>query len=158
MNWASWLLWGFVATIALTTLSAGAQGLGLTRMSFPDVLGLAVTPSRDQAKFYGFLIHGLLGLIYALIYTAIFESLHSATWWAGALLGLIHALFVLTVVMKVLPSVHPRMATEQYGPTAKRMLEPPGFLALHYGVQTPLAITASHVAFGAILGAFYHLS
>ena len=37
------------------------------------------------------------------------------------------------------------------------MLEPPGFMALHYGVQTPLAILLSHVVFGLILGGFYHL-
>jgi hypothetical protein len=157
VNWASWLLWGFVATIALTTLSAGAQGAGLTRMSFPDVLGLALTPSRDRARLYGLLLHGVLGLVYSLIYVAIFQSLHAAGWWRGALIGLAHALFVLTVVMKLLPSVHPRMASEHHGPTAKRMLEPPGFLALHYGVQTPLAVIVSHLAFGAILGAFYHL-
>ena len=157
MNWGSWLLWGFIATIALTTISAGAQGAGLTRMSFPDVLGLAFTASRDKARIYGFGIHVLLGLIYSLIYVAVFQSLHAAGWWRGALLGLAHALFVLVAVMKLLPSVHPRMASEQYGPTAKRVLEPPGILALHYGVQTPLAIVVSHVAFGAILGAFYHL-
>ncbi|MFZ0629899.1 MAG: hypothetical protein WA399_18595 [Acidobacteriaceae bacterium] len=157
MNWGSWLLWGFVATMAFTTLSEGAQGAGLTRMSFPDVLGLAVTPSRDKAKLYGFLLHVVLGLVYSLIYVAIFQSLHAAGWWRGALIGLVQALFVLTVVMKLLPSVHPRMASEHYGPTAKRVLEPPGVLALHYGVQTPLAIIVSHVAFGAILGVFYHL-
>ncbi len=157
MNWSSWLLWGFVATIALTTISAGSQGAGLTRMNFPDVLGLAITPSRDKAKLYGFLLHLLLGLIYSLVYVAIFESVHAATWWIGALIGLAHALFVLIVLMKLLPSLHPRMASEQYGPAAKRVLEPPGFLALHYGVQTPLAVTVSHLAFGVILGAFYHL-
>lgn len=158
MNWSSWLLWGFIATIVLTTLSEGAQGAGLTRMSFPDVLGLALTPSRDRAKLYGLLLHAALGLIYSLIYVAIFESLHAAGWWRGALIGLAHALFVLTAVMKVLPSVHPRMASEHYGPTARRVLEPPGIMALHYGVQTPLAVVVSHMAFGAILGAFYHLS
>jgi len=157
MNWGGWLLWGFVSTVALTTLSTGAQGLGLTRMSFPDILGLALTPSRDKAKVYGLLAHGLLGLVYSFIYVLIFQSLHVAGWWRGALIGLAHALFVLMVVMKVLPSVHPRMASEEYGPAAKRVLEPPGFLALHYGVQTPLAVIASHVAFGAILGAFYHV-
>lgn len=157
MNWASWLLWGFLATVALTTLSAGAQGAGLTRMSFPDVLGLAVTPSRDKAKVYGLLLHGVLGLVYSIVYVAIFESLHMANWWLGALIGLAHALFVLIVVMKLLPSVHPRMASEHYGPTAKRVLEPPGVLALHYGVQTPLAVIVSHVVFGLMLGAFYQL-
>jgi hypothetical protein len=38
------------------------------------------------------------------------------------------------------------------------MLEPPGFMALHYGIQTPLSILLSHAAFGAILGAFYRLA
>jgi len=49
------------------------------------------------------------------------------------------------------------MASEQHGPEAQNKLEPPGFLALHYGVQTPLAIAISHAIFGAILGAFYQL-
>jgi hypothetical protein len=59
--------------------------------------------------------------------------------------------------MSLLPGLHPRMASEQHGPEAQNMLEPPGFLALHYGVRTPLAILFSHAVFGAILGAFYHL-
>ena len=36
-----------------------------------------------------------------------------------------------------------------------RQLAPPGFLALNYGYQTPLIVLAAHLAFGAILGAFY---
>ena len=49
MNWESWLLWGFVATVALTTVMAGSQGLGLTRMNLPYMLGAMFTPSRDRA-------------------------------------------------------------------------------------------------------------
>ena len=49
MNWPSWLLWGFVATIVLTTVSALSQGLGLTRMNIPYILGTAFTPDRDRA-------------------------------------------------------------------------------------------------------------
>lgn len=59
--------------------------------------------------------------------------------------------------MSLLPGVHPRMASEQHGPDAQNMLEPPGFLALHYGARTPLTVILSHVIFGAMLGAFYHL-
>jgi hypothetical protein len=47
------------------------------------------------------------------------------------------------------------MANEQHGPTVSKQLEPPGFLALHYGMQTPVTVIASHVVFGIILGAFY---
>jgi len=50
------------------------------------------------------------------------------------------------------------MASEQQGPSAQNLLEPPGFLALHYGVQTPLAIMLAHAVFGVILGAFYHVA
>jgi hypothetical protein len=66
-------------------------------------------------------------------------------------------LFVLTVGMSLLPSLHPRMASEQKGPTVTRQLEPPGFLALNYGYQTPLSVLLAHMIYGAILGAFYTL-
>jgi hypothetical protein len=157
MNWTSWLLWGFVATLVLTTISAATQGLGLTRMNIPYMLGTMFTPNRDKAKFYGFAAHVAAGWLFSLVYVFIFQSLGEAGWWRGALIGLFHSFFVLVVVVALLPGMHPRMASEQHGPAAQNMLEPPGFLALHYGVQTPLAIIVSHVVFGALLGMFYHL-
>jgi hypothetical protein len=157
MNLGSWLLWGFAATIILTTISAAAQGLGLTRMNLPYMLGTMFTPDRDRAKLYGFGVHLAAGWIFSLIYILLFQSLGVAGWWRGLVFGLIHAFFVLVMVTSLLPGLHPRMASEQQGPTARNMLEPPGFLALNYGLQTPLAILVSHAVFGAILGTFYHL-
>jgi uncharacterized membrane protein YagU involved in acid resistance len=158
MNWGNWLLWGFLATITLTAISAAAQGLGLTRMNLPFMLGTIFTLDRDKAKFYGFLVHVMAGWVFSLVYVLIFESLGAGGWWRGVIIGAIHGLFVLTVVMGLLPGMHPRMASEQHGPAAQNLLEPPGFLALNYGVQTPLTIMLSHVIFGAILGALYKLS
>ena len=157
MNWHSWLIWGFAATIVLTTVSAGAQGLGLTRMNLPYMLGTIFTPDRERAKLYGFGLHMALGWAFSLIYVLLFEELGAAGWWRGTVIGLVHAVFVLVIGVGLLPGVHPRMASEQHGPEAQNHLEPPGFLALHYGVQTPLAIVISHAIFGAILGAFYQL-
>jgi uncharacterized membrane protein YagU involved in acid resistance len=155
MNWGSWLLWGLAATVMLTTISAASEGLGLTRMNLPYMLGTIFTPDRDRAKLYGLLLHLGIGWLFSLVYVLIFESLGVASWWRGALIGILHALFVLVVVMATLPGVHPHMASEQFGPTSERMLEPPGFLALNYGVQTPIAVLLSHAVFGAILGGFY---
>jgi len=157
MNWGSWLLWGFAATVILTTISAVAQGLGLTRMNLPYMLGTMFTPNRDRARLYGFGVHVVFGWFFSLIYVLLFQALGAAGWWRGLVFGLIHASFVLVMVVSLLPGLHPRMASEQQGPTARNMLEPPGFLALHYGVQTPLAILVSHAVFGTILGAFYQL-
>ena len=68
-----------------------------------------------------------------------------------------HALIVLIAIMPLLPSVHPRMASEHRGPEPTRQLEPPGFMALNYGRQTPLITVAAHLLYGAVLGAFYKL-
>jgi uncharacterized membrane protein YagU involved in acid resistance len=157
MNWGSWLLSGFVATLALSTLLSGSQGLGLTRMNIPYMIGTVLTPDREKARLYGFFIHLLNGWAFSIVYVLIFESWHFASWWSGALLGLAHALFVLTVGMSLLPGLHPRMASEQHGPNARRQLEPPGFMALNYGFRTPLSVFVGHAVFGVILGAFYHL-
>jgi uncharacterized membrane protein YagU involved in acid resistance len=157
MNWASWLLWGSIATLALSALAALAQGLGLTRMNIPYMLGTMFTPDRDRARLYGFFAHMGWGLAFSLVYVLIFESLGAATWWRGVIIGVAQALVFLLVVVSLLPGLHPRMASEQHGPSAQNLLEPPGFLALHYGIRTPIAVVLTHVLFGAILGAFYHL-
>ena len=158
MSWGSWALWGFVATLVFSTLSSGSQGLGITRMNIPYMLGTICTGDRDRAKLYGFGLHVVNGLVFSLLYVAAFQSLHRATWWLGAIIGFVHAAFVLTVGMHALPGLHPRMASELHGPSVAPELEPPGFLALHYGTRTPISVLVAHLVFGAILGGFYHLA
>ena len=157
MNWSGWLLWGLVATLLLTTISSATQGLGLSRMNIPYILGTMFTPNRDRARLYGFFAHLVFGWAFSLIYALIFEAMGTAGWWRGLIIGVLHALFVLTVLMSLLPGLHPRMASEQHGPEAHDMLEPPGFLALHYGARTPIAVIISHAFFGVILGIFYQV-
>jgi uncharacterized membrane protein YagU involved in acid resistance len=155
MNWISWLIWGFASTVVLTSILAGSQGIGLTRMNIPYMLGTMFTPNRDHAKFIGFFFHFANGWIFSLVYVAAFELVGRSTWWFGALIGLVQAAFVLTMLLPILPALHPRMANEEYGPTVVRQLEPPGFLGIHYGVHTPLSVLIAHAVFGAILGTFY---
>lgn len=155
MNWGSWLLWGFVGTVVLTTLMAGSQGMRLTRMNLPYMLGTIFTPNRDRAKLIGFGVHLINGWLFSLVYVAAFHAWGRATWWMGAAVGFVQAAFVLTAGMRLMPGMHPRMASEQQGPSVMRQLEPPGFLALNYGYQTPVTVLIAHLAFGMILGAFY---
>ena len=157
MNWTSWLLSGFIATLALSTLLATSQGFGITRMNLPYLLGTFVTPRRQRAKVYGFLIHLVNGWLFSIFYVLIFEARHTATWWLGALIGLAHALLILTLGMSLMPGLHPRMASEQHGLNSNRQLEPPGFMALNYGIRTPISVFVAHAAFGAILGSLYRL-
>ena len=155
LSWASCLVWGFAATAVLTTLMAGSEGFGITRMNIPHMLGTMFTPNRDRAKVYGAGLHFLNGWAFSIAYVAAFHAAHIFTWWFGALLGILHGAFVAAVALPVMPGVHPRMASELRGPTVGRQLEPPGFMALNYGARTPISILIAHLAFGAMLGGFY---
>jgi hypothetical protein len=157
VNVVGWLLWGFVATLVMTALMTAGQAARLTRMSLPYLLGTMITPDRDRAVLAGFAFHLVNGWLLALVYVAVFHSWGLATWWAGAAIGAVHAAFVLTFGMVMLPALHPRIASEQQGPTMRRQIEPPGFLALHYGIQTPVSLLVAHLVFGGLLGAFYQL-
>jgi hypothetical protein len=68
------------------------------------------------------------------------------------LFGLVHAAVALTILVPLLPGIHPRMASDRAGPATVAVLEPPGLLALNYGVQTPVVAIVSHLVFGLALG------
>jgi hypothetical protein len=150
------LVWGLVATAGMTTILQGSQGLGLSRLSLPFLLGTVFTADRRRANIIGFALYMLGGWGFAFLYYLVFHILDEvASWSLGAGLGLLHGLFLLTVILPMLPYVHPRMASEYDGPTATRRLEPPGFLGLNYGRRTALITLLGQVVYGAVLGAAY---
>ena len=157
MNVGSWLVWGFAATVVLTTMLAGSQGLRLTRMNIPYLLGTIVSSHRDRARIAGTVLHLINAWLFALVYVATFHAWGGPAWWKGALIGLTHALFVLAVGMPALPGLHPRMAGAHHGPSPAQQLEPPGFFALNYGVRTPIWVVVAHIVYGVILGLFYRV-
>jgi len=157
INVGSVVLWGFVASVVVTIIMQASQGFGITRMSLPFMLGTIFSANRDRCQIIGFFVHLLVGWFLSFIYAAAFESWQWATWWLGMAIGLVHGAFALTMVIPVLPHIHPRMASEHEGPTVTRMLEPPGFLALNYGQRTPIVAVVAHLSFGAILGSFYRV-
>jgi uncharacterized membrane protein YagU involved in acid resistance len=155
MHWASWAIWGFGATVVLTTFLSMSQGIKWTRLNIPLMLGTMLTSDRDNAKWKGIFIHMLNGYIFSLVYVATFHVWGEANWQRGAVIGAVHALFVLAVALPNLPAIHPRMASEHYMYKDFRQLEPPGFFALNYGISTPIVIFIAHVIFGIILGVLY---
>ena len=154
MNAGEILLWGFGATVILTIILAVSKPMGMTRMDLPFLLGTFLTSSRDRAPWYGFLMHLVIGWIFAVLYALIFRSADLHTWWFGALTGFVHGAFVLSVGLQLLAAFHPRMAQPYRGPTPTRQLEPPGFFALNYGRGTPVITMLAHLVYGGVLGFF----
>jgi hypothetical protein len=150
---------GFAGTLVLTTMLRAASELGLTRMDLPFLLGTAFTADRRRAKALGYLLHFIAGQIFALVYYAIFVAIDTNGWWLGAIFGLGHALFVSTALVNILlPLVHPRMGSPLTGAGSVALLEPPGFLMLNYGLQTPFVNVLAHIAYGTIVGGFVALA
>lgn len=152
MDWDGWAVFGLIATSSLTAVMIAAQLSGVTRLDLPLMLGTIVVSDPDRARVAGFFIHLANGQVFALGYAAVFAATEQATWWAGAVLGLLHGAVALLVIVPLLPGVHPRMASERAGLVSGAALEPPGLLALNYGRQTPAVTLAAHVAFGIALG------
>jgi hypothetical protein len=149
------LVGGLLGTVVLTTVLRAAGALGLTRMDLPFLLGTAMTADRVRAKLYGYALHFVFGLLFALGYWAVFATLGRSGVLIGASLGLVHALFAGTALVNViLPAVHPRMGTGFDAAGSSPLLEPPGFMLINYGRQTLLAMIAAHIAYGAIVGEF----
>jgi hypothetical protein len=154
MDWAGWLVFGFIATVILTALMTGAQLAGISRMDLPLMLGTILFDSPDRARVVGVVVHMVNGQVFALMYAAAFVAIGRSTWWMGGLFGAIHGLAALTLIVPLLPGIHPRMASERSGPSMRAVLEPPGWLALNYGGATPIVALVAHVTYGTILGAF----
>src|SRR5439155_5490750 len=110
MDWTGWATFGFAATVVLTSIMVASQLLGLSRMDLPLMLGTIFVESPDRARVVGFLLHLVNGQVFALLYAAAFALIGRATWWLGALFGLTHGLAALTILVPLLPGMHPRMA------------------------------------------------
>lgn len=150
---------GFVGTLVLTTIMRLASELGMSRMDLPFLLGTAFTGDRVRAKALGYALHFVAGLVFALIYFAVFAAIGHSGWWLGAAFGLVHALFSASALVSILlPLIHPRMGTPLSAAGSVALLEPPGPLMLNYGARTPLVTLVAHVAYGAIVGGFISLS
>lgn len=152
--WAA-LVGGFLGTVVLTTALRAASELRLTRMDIPFLLGTAFSEDRRRAKAVGYGLHFLAGLVFALMYWAAFSVIGEASWWLGGLFGLVHVAFAGSALVNVmLPVVHPRMGTGFDAAGSSPLLEPPGFLLLNYGRQTPIVTVVAHIVYGAIVGGF----
>lgn len=145
---------GFLGTIFLEALISAASVLHLTRVSLPFLLGTAFTADRVRARKIGYAAHAASGLLFALIYFAIFAAVGHASWRFGLGLGLLQGLFVETDVLnRLLPAVHPRMGDIETAADTTRLIEAPGFLMLNYGWHNPVVLELAHAGYGAIVGA-----
>jgi len=120
------VLWGALAggAVGATIVASGvrlAQELGWTRMDIPFLLGTIATENRRSASVVGYFAHLASGLVFALLYAAVFAATGLTSWWFGLLLGFVQAAFVGgTLANLLLPAVHPPWARRGRTPRRRR--------------------------------------
>lgn len=149
----SLVLWGLIATVAMASILQASQGLGFSRLSLPFLLGSAFSANRSTATVLGFVLYVIGGWLFAGLYFLFFTTVGIYTWWLGVIVGVIQGAFLLVCAIPLLPYVHPRMASEHHGVTMRRQLEPPGFMAMNYGYQTPFTTLFAQAVYGGVIGA-----
>ncbi len=150
---------GFAGTLVLTTVLRAASEMSLTRTDLPFLLGTAFTSDRKRAKALGYLLHFVIGQLFAFGYLGLFVAIGRSGWVLGAVFGLAHGLFSITALVNVLlPVVHPRMGSTYTAAGSSPLIEPPGFLMRNYGARTPQIALAAHIAYGALVGGFVALA
>lgn len=150
---------GFAGTLVLTTALRAASEMSLTRIDLPFLLGTAVTSDRSRAKALGYLMHFVVGQLFAFGYLGLFVAIGRSGWILGAVFGLAHGLFSTTALINVLlPVVHPRMGSTYTAAGSSPLLEPPGFMMRNYGARTPEITIAAHIAYGALVGGLVSLA
>ena len=146
---------GLVGTLVLTTVIRASSELRLTRLDLPFLLGTMITADRQRAKWGGYILHFVAGLVFALGYYILFLGLGRAGVLLGVVFGLIHGFFVLTALVNVLlPAIHPRMGNSFSSIESAPLLEAPSFMMLNYGRVTPVVNLVAHAIYGGIVGGF----
>ncbi|KUO14376.1 hypothetical protein [Streptomyces dysideae] len=85
--WAA-LAGGLAGTLVLTTGLRAANAFNLTPIDLPFLLGTAFTCDRTRVKALGYGAHFINGLIFALLYYAVFAAIGYSSWWLGCVFGL----------------------------------------------------------------------
>jgi len=108
MNIIGAVIAGLVGTVVMTILMIVAPAMGMPKMDIVGMLGSMFTTNKGTATIVGWVVHLMMGVVFAIIYTfAWSQGIGSATWLWGLIFGAIHAI-VAIVMMPMILRMHPR--------------------------------------------------
>ncbi len=151
IDWGSAVVAGLVATAVMTALMYMGKAMGM-RMDMPRMLGLMFTGPDSTGVVYalGLIAHFMMGVLFAIIYAALFSLLGiEASWLWGAVFGAVHGVMA-GMAFRMMPAMHPRMGPGE-------VLAAPGPFGANYGSMIPVGVMMLHIIFGAVVGWLYAL-
>ncbi|MDP1715784.1 MAG: hypothetical protein Q8L41_13675 [Anaerolineales bacterium] len=104
MNILNAVIAGIVATVVFTMILMMAPKMGMPKMDIVGLLGSMFSAKSNPVL--GWMIHLMMGMIFALIYAFLWSSgIGAATWVGGLVFGAVHWLIV-GMAMGMIPMMH----------------------------------------------------
>ena len=104
MNIIGAIVAGVVGTVVISMIMAMAPRMGMPKMAIWEMLGTMF--NKDGNNALGWVIHFMMGVIFAIIYAALWAAgIGSATLASGVIFGVVHFL-VAGLMMGGMPMMH----------------------------------------------------
>ena len=147
MNILAVVISGIVGTIAISMVMALAPKMGLPKM---DIVGMLSTMFGKPNRILGWIMHMMMGVVFALIYAFLWSlGIGSASWLFGLLFGIGHWL-VIGVMFALIPMMHAGIKSGEVEKPGLWMTNQGGAMAFVGGLM-------GHMVFGVVVTLIYGL-
>lgn len=146
MNILNAVISGIVATLVFTMILKMAPKMGMPNMDIVDLLGSMFSPKSNQ--MLGWMMHLMMGMVFAVIYAFLWSTgIGAATWISGLIFGAIHWLIV-GVMMAMIPMMHA-------GIKSGAVKAPGMWMTNNGGAMTFMGGLVGHMIFGVVVALVY---
>jgi len=147
MNVIGAVVAGLVGTAVFSMILAMAPRMGMPRM---DIVGLLSTMFGKENRPLGWMMHLMMGVIFALIYALLWSrGILAPTWLGGLVFGALHWLIV-GMIMGMIPMMHMGIRSGRVMAPGLWMTKGGGMLAFVGGLM-------GHMVFGVVTALVYSL-
>ncbi len=145
MNILNSIIAGIVATLVFTMILMMAPKMGMPKM---DIVGLLGSMFGKPNQALGWMMHLMMGIIFALIYAFLWSSgIGAVTWTGGLVFGAVHWLSV-GVIIAMIPMLHAGIKSGAVQAPGMWMTNNGGLMAFMGGL-------VGHMIFGAVVALVY---
>jgi uncharacterized membrane protein YagU involved in acid resistance len=146
MNILSAVIAGTVASLVFSVILAIAPRMGMPKMDIVSLMGSMFSAKSNQTL--GWMMHLMMGIVFALIYAFLWSSgVSGATWLGGLIFGAVQWLLV-GMVMGMIPMVHVGIKSG--------VVQAPGmWMTNNGGAMAFMGGLVGHMIFGAVIALVY---